>query len=253
MADLFEISKFLDDLLDISHFIDDSQNGLQVESPRHKINKIAVAVDSGLSIIDQAIKLKAQLLIVHHGFFWNKPQNISGMLAKKVTKLIQNGCSLYAAHLPLDSHIKYGNAAELANFLKLTQVKEFCEYRGKSVGVSARCKHPQSLQKIIDECKKIPSSIEPLVLPFGRKDITNIGIVTGSGSFALQECADRGLDLLISGESKQEVYHLAKELKINAIFAGHYATETFGVKALAKVLEKKFQIKSIFIDEPTGI
>lgn len=253
MASALEISDYLDSLLQISQFKDDSQNGLQVDAASKKVSTVAVAVDSGLSIIEKAIKLKAQILIVHHGMFWNSPFSLRGIEGEKVRKLIENGCSLYGAHLPLDSHLKFGNAALLAKFLGLSDIEPFFEYHGKSIGVRTSSKQPLKLQDIVEKCKKMSGAIEPLVLPFGRKDIKNIGIVTGSGSVALEECKKLGLDLLVSGESKQSAYHLAKELQINAVFAGHYATETFGVIALGKELERKFKLKSIFIDEPTGI
>lgn len=253
MSNLEEITNYLDQLLDVSEFRDECQNGLQVESPKIKVRKVALAVDSGLSVIEQAVKSKAQLLIVHHGIFWGQPCNIRGILSKKINLLLTNGCSLYASHLPLDSHLKYGNAARLAHFLKLKDIKPFCHYRGMPIGVKARVRKPQTLATILSDCAKIPSAISPVVLPFGKKDITNIGIVTGSGSMALQSCADEDLDLLISGEAKQEAYHNARELKVNAIFAGHYATETFGVKAVGELLQDKFGVKTTFIDQPTGI
>jgi dinuclear metal center YbgI/SA1388 family protein len=253
MANAAEISQFLDELLNTPLFRDDSQNGLQVESKPVKIKRVAVAVDSGLSIINKAIKLKCQLLIVHHGIFWNKPYLLNGILGKKIRLLLESGCSLYASHLPLDSHLKYGNAAQLAKFLEIGELKPFCLYHSNYVGVKGVSKKLTSLRELSERSKKLTGSIEPIVLPFGKKDIKNIGIVTGSGSFALEDCANEGLDVLISGEAKQSVYHTAKELGINAIFAGHYATETFGVIELGKVLEKKFKVKSLLIDEPTQI
>ncbi len=253
MANLKDISDYLDKILDSQSFIDESQNGLQVESNSGEISKIAFAVDSGLSIIEKCIKLKCKLLVVHHGLFWNKPYLLNGILAKKIRLLMENGCSVYASHLPLDGSLKYGNAALVAKYLKLIDIKPFCLYKSNFIGIKASSSKPLEISQIVEKCKLMRGSIQPIVLPFGKKDIKKIGIVTGSGSMAIEDCANEGLDLLISGEAKQSAFHHAKELCINAIFAGHYATETFGVLGLAKELERKFKIKSFFIDEATGI
>ena len=253
MANLFDITRHLDKLLKTGEFVDQSQNGLQVESKRKSVTKVSVAVDCGLSIIEEAVKQKSHLLIVHHGLFWNKPLYVVDAMSKKLSLLLQNGCSVYASHLPLDSNLKVGNAAQLARFLKLKKIESFCNYHSNFVGVKAQCQKPLALKQIVDHCKKIPYSIEPILLPFGKKEIKNIGIVTGSGSFALQECAGENLDLLVSGEAKQEAFHLAKELKMNAVFAGHYATETFGVLALAEEIKQRFNVRINFINQPTGI
>jgi dinuclear metal center YbgI/SA1388 family protein len=192
---------------------------------------------------------------VHHGVFWGKVEPIVGPWAKKVALCLSNGLSLYAAHLPLDGHPIYGNAAQIASsILNATDVQPDFSYHGNPVGVRARLPKSTQLQKIAEQlgsCDGVTNS--PLVLPFGKSEIETVGIVTGSGSFAIADTVRNGLDLLISGEPKQEAYHTARELSCSAIFMGHYASETFGVRALQRVLESRFGVQSVWISEPTGI
>lgn len=253
MAQLNSIISCLDSLLTPSQFADSAFNGLQVDGGESDIRLVAYAVDAGLSVIESAVKAEADLLIVHHGLMWGAQQAVVGPYGKKVELLIRHRCSLYASHLPLDAHREVGNGFELARFIGLENLEPFCQYKGQMIGAKGMVPRGQPLERFVELARSIPGAPNPVVLPFGKKEIQRVGIVTGSGSFALQSAAEDGLDLLLSGEAKQEAYHLAKELKINAIFAGHYATETFGVSALARRLQKDFDVKTIFIDEPTGI
>ncbi len=253
MASLNAVVSYLDSLLQTQAYSgDSSQNGLQVEALHQEIRKIAFAVDSGLSIIEEAVRLEADLLIVHHGLFWKTPITITGILSKKIDLLLGADCSLYCSHLPLDGHLEVGNAAELARLFELEEITQFCEYDRMYCGAKGLFKKPRTLEYFQKKCSLFTNK-SPLVLPFGKNEISRVGIVTGSGAFALDTCVKERLDCLISGEPKQAAYHHAKELHMNALFAGHYATETFGVKALAKRLMKDFDITTHFIDEDTGI
>ncbi|MBX7138594.1 MAG: Nif3-like dinuclear metal center hexameric protein [Oligoflexia bacterium] len=253
MAQLNSIVAYLDNLLRNSEFQDDSLNGLQVESPRSDIRKVALAVDAGLSVIEDAIAQDANLLIVHHGLLWGKEQPISGIFGRKIELLLRSRCSLYASHLPLDAHPEVGNGFELGRFFGVQELRPFFEYKGSPVGACGRMARPTDLDHFLTKSSEMIGAINPLVLPFGHNTIETVGIVTGSGGMALDACAAQRFDLFISGESKQEVYHKAKEQKINALFAGHYATETFGVAALGRRLAQDFDVETVFIDEPTGI
>lgn len=252
MAELSEIVTFLTELLHPAEFTDSAFNGLQLEGCS-KITRVAVAVDSGESIIDQAISSGAQLLIVHHGLLWGSEMPLVGSYGRKVRKLIQAGCSLYGSHLPLDGHPEAGNNALLAQHFGLSPTGMFCGIGGKLIGVKARTPQPQPAEYFAQKAQALPGFGPYLWLPFGPSLIENVGIVSGSGSSAIEEAASLGLDLLISGEPKQHVYHQCKELNLNALFAGHYATETLGVLELGRRLEERFGITKIFIDEPTGI
>ncbi|MBN8549146.1 MAG: Nif3-like dinuclear metal center hexameric protein [Deltaproteobacteria bacterium] len=252
MVKLSAITGYLNNLLSPQLFKDVAMNGLQVEGGSGEVSKVAVAVDSGLSIIEKAAACGAKLLLVHHGLFWGSPLPITGTLGRKVEILQKAGCSLYASHLPLDAHLQVGNGAELGRFLGLSNLEGFCEYSGSLIGARGECEG-RSLDSFVAQAKSLIGGKEPLVLPFGNSTIRTVGIVTGSGAFGVKAAAEAGLDLYFSGEPKHEVYHLTKELRINAIFAGHYATETFGVRALARCLEKEFNLQTVFIDETSGI
>jgi dinuclear metal center YbgI/SA1388 family protein len=254
MSNLTSLVHFLDTLLKPAVFRDSALNGLQVESSKQNILKVATAVDAGLSVIEKAIQFGAHLLIVHHGLFWGGSYPITGALAKKIELLLSKGCSLYAAHLPLDAHLEVGNNAELARYMNLDQVTPYFEHDGQPIGVRASATPPRKRDDFIERGKAMLGALsQPLLLPFGKELINTVGIVTGSGSSAISACAEAGIDLLITGEAKQSAYHEAKERKQNVLFLGHYATETFGVRALGTLLKKRFEVEEIFIDEPTGI
>lgn len=254
MANFNEIITFLDATLHEKPSADSSINGLQIDAATQNIKRVGYAVDSGLSIIQQAIAKKVDLLIAHHGVFWHgSTYPIVGAFGEKVRLLIDNHCSLYASHLPLDGHPTLGNGAQIADFLSLKNKKPYMLYKDLFVGAQGQFKKPVSISEICEKLAALPGANTPLVLPFGKQKILSVAIVTGSGSFAVEQCAKDGIDLLISGEPKQQAYHEAKELGLSVIFAGHYATETVGVKAVAELVAKKFKINSVFIHEPTGI
>lgn len=251
---LSEIATFLDELLKVRDFHDTAINGLQIESPVAAISKVAFAVDAGLSVVREAVERGAQLLVVHHGVFWGNSAPITGAFAKKVTLCMTGGVSLYASHLPLDAHIPLGNAAQLAQYLGATDVTPCFAYRGQKIGVSAKLPSPTSLEDLsshLSRCEGVTSP--PLILPFGARTVSKVGIATGSASSCIAETVALGLDLLITGEPKQECYHTAKDLGCSLICMGHYASETFGVRALERVLGERFGVETTFIDEPTGI
>lgn len=254
MVQLHTLTQYMDALLEPSKYQDYGLNGLQVDSGTAEVKTVAYAVDSGLSIIEKAIKAEAQLLIVHHGLLWGEPNlPVTGTYGKKVSQLIRAGTSLYASHLPLDGNLEVGNAAELLRLLKFGAIEPFSRHKGATIGAKGRIQKPIPLDEIVQTLTTLHNGYAPFVLPFGKKNISTVGIATGSGGSALFECSELGIDLLISGEEKQQNYHEAKELGISAVFAGHYATETHGVRALANRLATQFGVKAIFIDEPTGI
>ena len=253
MAQLTSLVQYLDSLLETNRYADASLNGLQVESTKQTIETVAFAVDAGLSVIESAIEQEASMLIVHHGIFWGKERAITGPLRDKIEKLLSSGCSLYTSHIPLDANVEVGNNYELGRFLGLDNLSPFFEYDGEFIGCSGVLEKPASLNYFIERLAKLEGAIEPVILPFGKDEVKTVGILTGSGSIALEEILKQNLDLLVSGEPKHESYHTAKELGVNAIFAGHYATETIGPKALMKKMGEDFDIKTIFIHEGTGI
>ncbi len=251
MAQLASIVTSLDRLLQPESYNEAALNGLQIDSGLSDLRKVGFAVDSGLSVIDEAIASQCGLLVVHHGLYWGKQYPITGVHGEKVRALIKGRCSLYASHLPLDGNPEVGNAFELGRFLGIDELKPFCLIHGGYVG--AKGVKPCGVESILERSASLIGGIKPLTLLFGPSKIKSIGIVTGSGSSAITLAHEEGLDLLVSGEPKQEAYHLAKELKMNVVFLGHYATETFGVRALAYRVKSGFDVETIFIDQPTGI
>ncbi len=247
--------EFLNNELNTPQFRDVAYNGLQIESGNSEVSSIAFAVDAGYSVMEEALTRRCQLLVVHHGILWGKAEPIVGPWARKLHLCLSKGLSLYAAHLPLDGHTALGNAAVIAReLLDADEIASAFEYQGAGIGVSARLKQPMDLQAVVEKLKQCPGAqARPLVLPFGKASISRIGIATGSATFMIPEASRMGLDLFITGEPKQEAYHVAKELGVSVVCMGHYASETFGVRALQRVLTERFGVKTEWIDEPTGI
>lgn len=251
---LYEITAYLDRELEISRYNDHGYNGLQVESTSTSVQKIACAVDAGLSVAERAVESGCQLLVVHHGILWGQSEPFVGPLARKLHLLLSRGLSLYAAHLPLDGHLRYGNATLLASEIGACNVSPCFEYKGATIGVQAEFQSPVPLDDVIARVSSFEGVLcPPVVLPFGKRIIQRIGIATGSATGFIRECALRGLDLLITGEPKQEAYHTAREYQCSVLCIGHYASETFGVRALERVLAERFRVETTWISEPTGI
>jgi dinuclear metal center YbgI/SA1388 family protein len=234
----------------------------------HSVKKISFAVDAGLAVIQEAIHNDSQLLIVHHGLLWgaSKQNNeltasigaIKDALAHKLSLLLQAGCSLYASHLPLDSHIIHGNAACMAKALasigfRYERLLPSFEYKGKTIGVTYELNNPVPIKDLQNGLCEITSQNAVTLLPFGNQIVKKIGIATGAASFALGQAKKLNCEVFITGEPKQDAFHTAHELGINVLFAGHYRTETFGVKSLSELLKNQFSIETAFIDCPTGI
>lgn len=252
-ASLSSLITFLDHLVPPASHIDSSLNGLQIESPCAEISRVAFAVDSGEMVIEQSVREGAQLLVVHHGILWGALERVTGPLARKFKLLINGGCSLYASHLPLDGSMTVGNGAQLATILGFESIEPAFSYKGNTIGVVAALQAPATIDAIIERARALKGFTQPYIVRAGGTTVSRAAIVTGSGAFALDEAKKLGVDLFISGEPKQEVFHHAHELKINALFLGHYATETVGVLALQREIERQFGISTTFIDIPTGI
>lgn len=251
---LSEIVTFLDTELQLSAYSDVALNGLQIESGQAEISKIAFAVDAGLSVIEQAVSEGAQLLVVHHGVFWGKVEPVRGAWARKLQACLTRGLSLYAAHLPLDGHPQHGNAAQVASLLGATAITPAFPLKGAPIGVTARLEKPTLVDHLCETLGRCEGALTPpLTLPFGKREISTIGVATGSATSLIPEAAALGLDLFITGEPKQEAYHTAKELGCSVVCMGHYASETFGVRALERVLASRFRVQTAWISEPTGI
>jgi dinuclear metal center YbgI/SA1388 family protein len=252
MAGLKKIKEFLDRELEIDSIEDRSNNGMQVEG-KSEVKKIAFSVDACADVFEKAISLGADMIIVHHGISWNDSlKHITDMNYRRVKTLIKNDVSLFAYHLPLDKHATLGNNMQLAKVFKLDSIEGFGDYHGVMIGAKgmlASGMAREEFMKMIDEKLDTKCSI----LPFGPEKIRSVGIVSGGGGSLLVEAIAEELDCLLIGEGTHELYHEAKEGKMNVIIAGHYETETLGVNALMPLLAEKFGVETVFIDMPVRI
>ena len=247
---LNRLTRYLNGYLSVPDIYDDSLNGLQIEGS-YRISKAAFAVDACQASFRATARAGAEILIVHHGLFWGKPEPITGILKKRIATLFENGISLYAVHLPLDCHPEVGNNVQLAGLFDLAVRGKFAGYKGIEIGVLAEPPEPLDRAKLLQMIERKLNTPADL-LPFGPGLIQRIGIVSGGGDFAVAEAGQCGCDTLITGETSHQVYHVAEERKINVIFAGHYATETVGLKALAAHISNRFSIECRFLAAPTG-
>lgn len=232
--------------------IDDSLNGIQIGRSRSPIGKVAFAVDACAESIRRAKEAGADLLFVHHGLFWGKPESIQGCLLDRIRLLLSSDMALYACHLPLDMHPEVGNNAVLANLLSLGDRKPFGMYHGIPIGVSGHLEKPLSMDEILELI--LPDKTQPraVIMP-GKDAISTVAIVSGGAPFEAFQAIGQGIDLYITGEPSHSIYHQILESKLNFVAAGHYATEVWGVRAVAERLAKEKGIDTIFIDIPTGL
>lgn len=252
MENLKNIVSFLDEFLDIKNIKDDSWNGLQWEG-KQNVKKIMCAVDAGTKVFEKAAEEKADLVIVHHGHYWkNLNPSFQGPNKKRLDILYKNSISLYAAHLPLDMHTQIGNNVMLLKIIGAKRSKPFFPYEGKSISFCGVFPKKISVDEIV---KKLDKSLDTQcrVLRFGPEIVRTVAVLSGGGGYAaFNEALKENVDLYITGDTI-EVFHLARDCGINVVFGGHHATETPGVKELAKVLEKKFDVEAKFVDIPTGL
>ncbi|MDD5309216.1 MAG: Nif3-like dinuclear metal center hexameric protein [Deltaproteobacteria bacterium] len=244
-----DIVSALDEWLDIHGIEDSSANGLQVEGPS-EVCRIALATDAAMAVYRRAAELRCGFLLVHHGLIWGGLDAISGRIYEHVRFLIENEMALYAAHLPLDVHPELGNNTRLASLAGLTDTRPFWEHRGAATGVAGFLPEPLTIEALaVTFQDRIGGS--PELLPFGREKIRSVGIVSGGGGKAIEEAIRLGLDCFVTGEPTHSHHHLALEAGINAIYLGHYHSETAGVRAVGERLEERFGVETVFIDMPT--
>jgi len=250
-APLADIAAFLDEYLDIDVVPDASLNGLQVEAAA-KVERVAVAVDAAAETIALAASADCQLMIVHHGLFWGEQEPLSGRLGRRVGQCYGSGVSIYAAHLPLDLHPEVGNNALLARALQAEPEARFGEYHGVKIGTLARLPEPLPLATLAGRLAAAGCD-DQVMWAFGADAVSRIALITGSGCSVLDEAIALGADCFITGELRHSAYHDAREAGLNCIFAGHYATETFGVRAVGDLVAARFGVDVHWIDLPTGI
>ena len=228
---------------------DGASNGLQVENSG-AVAKIAATVDASLATVKLAIAVRADLLIVHHGLFWSPSQPWTGKRYELLRLLLDNNMAVYSSHLPLDAHPRLGNNAQLCAALGLKNLKPFFETHGQTIGFQARTKISRA--ELAAKLERATGA-KPKIIPGGKDICERIGVVTGGAGGDLKIAAVEGVDTFITGEGPHWTFALAEELGLNVFYGGHYATETFGVKALAAELARKFRLPWEFLDHPTGL
>jgi dinuclear metal center YbgI/SA1388 family protein len=251
MANLAEIQRFLDRYLKIDSIQDypGAFNGLQVENSG-RVTRVAAAVDAGEPVLRKTLEIGADLLLVHHGLFWGRKAPVTGVLYRKLSTILGGNLAVYSAHLPLDLHPVVGNGVLLGNALGLSKGKPFLEAYGSPVGMVYDAPMTRAaLQKRLEKAVEGPVHL----CPGGKERIRKIAVVTGGAGGEVEKVAAAGVDTLVTGEGPHHSYVLAEELGVNVFYAGHYATETFGVKALAQLVSKRFRIPRSFVDHPTGL
>ncbi len=225
-------------------------NGLQFENDG-RVTRIAAAVDASIATVKMAVNARADLLIVHHGIFWNGRQPWTGKNRELIGLLVENNLAVYSCHLPLDSHPRLGNNAQLCALLGLKKkLKPFWPFRGANLGFQAEMSISRN-----DLARRLQRATEApvLIVPGGPQMCRRIGVVSGEAGDGVKQAAEAGVDTFITGEGPHWTHGLAEELGVNILYGGHYATETFGVKALAAVLSKKFKLPWTFLHHPSGL
>ena len=253
MARLTSIITALDERLRPDDFQDLGPNGLQVPGAG-EIAKVVTGVSAQRALIERAVAERAQLVLVHHGLFWDfLPTELTPVLAERLRPLFKHDIALAGYHLPLDAHPEVGNNAILAERLGCERHEPFGRYRGTPIGRAGTfAGEGIPAADLFERVREVTARV-PTVFDAGPERVRRIGIVSGSGADALPEAIALGLDAVLTGEPREHVMADAREAGIHFIAAGHYATETFGVRALGDWLAERFGIEHVWVDIPNPV
>ena len=234
---------------------DPSRNGIQIanSAPDAKqITKVAFAVDACEATANRAAQAGAQVLFVHHGLFWGGCQTITGIHYRRIKAFLEHDLALYASHIPLDANAEVGNNFGLAARIGLQDVRPFGTWRGMQLGAIGTLPAPVAIDEL--ERKLFPNGERAAhVLPFGKKEIRTVAIISGGAGEDFEQAVAAGADAYITGEVGHEAFHPIEESGINVIAGGHYQTETVGVNLVRAKLEKDCDLETVFIDLPTRL
>ena len=246
------VAGFLNAELRVKQIRDASLNGLQVRSRNSgRIGRVGFAVDACITTFEQAKRLDVDLLVVHHGIKW-RPQKDRDLENSRAAYLKKNELALYAAHLPLDLHVKYGNNMQLSRLLDLRDLRKFGRYHGIKIGYAGTLGKAAGLDALARTLnRKLKTACR--VYAFGKERVRSLGIVSGGGGSMLKEAVRERLDCFLVGEIDLAVYNAARECGMSLIVAGHYATETTGVRALMRLVGDVFGIETVFVDDPKSL
>ena len=248
-----QLIEILDSFLEAGIVEDYCPNGLQVEGNRD-IRKIVAGVSASRKLFEMAMAENADAVLVHHGLLWHgsRAPRITGVFRQRLAMLFESGMSLIAYHLPLDRHMKVGNAAVMAQKLGLEKLEAFGRHRGVDIGVRGCFQQPRKMDGVLEEIEGLCGR-KPLCFGPREREITSVGIITGAAQREYFQAVEAGLDVYITGEVSEWVFQQAPEEGVPFIAAGHYATEKFGIQALGRWLEEEQGLEVRFIDLPNPI
>jgi dinuclear metal center YbgI/SA1388 family protein len=248
-----EIVAFCDELLDVAEFDDYCPNGLQVPGAE-LVERVVSGVSANLELLQAAADARAELVLVHHGVFWDAGSRaLSAAQAERLRVLLGGQVSLCGYHLPLDAHPEVGNNALLCEGLGLDKGERFAEVKGSPIGfVGHVAGGPLSPTELAGRVRDLTGR-EPLVFDEGPAEIRSVGIVSGGGASSLEQAVELNLDAMVTGEPSEPARATARESGIHFIAAGHHATETFGVSRLGELIGDRFGVEYRFIEVPNPV
>jgi dinuclear metal center YbgI/SA1388 family protein len=252
MAHLKDVISYLDDLLEAPDFPDYGPNGLQVPGPK-EVTIVATGVSAHLDLVTQAAEAGAQLVIAHHGLFWDfHPRSLSPQMKRRLSVLFDADISLAGYHLPLDAHPEVGNNALICAALGLERAEPFAEHKGRAIGFVGRSAEGIPFAELRGRCAEAFGQ-EPFVFENGPELVHSVGIVSGGADSSFGEAIERELDAFLTGEVAEHVMAEAREGGVHYIGAGHYATERLGIRRLGELVAERFRVEHRFVDIPNPI
>ncbi|HYN90593.1 MAG TPA: Nif3-like dinuclear metal center hexameric protein [Thermoleophilaceae bacterium] len=252
MAQLNEVISFLDELLEAQDFPDYGPNGLQVPGAE-EVELVVTGVSAHRELFERAAEAGAQLVIAHHGLFWDfHPRSLSPTMRERLRVLFDNDISLAGYHLPLDAHPEVGNNALICAALGLERGEPFGRHRGRSVGFVGRSREGVPFEELKRRCEAAFGQ-QPFVWESGPELVRSVGVVSGAAASSFGEAIALGLDAFLTGEPSEHVMADAQESGTHFIAGGHYATETFGVRRLGELVAERFGVEHRFIAAPNPI
>jgi len=253
VANRDEIVSFLDELLDARGFPDYGPNGLQVPGAA-EVELVVTGVSAHLELFERAAEAGAQMALCHHGIVWgSRPQAITVPMRRRLETLFAADMSLAAYHLPLDAHPKVGNNALICAALGLEPAERIGHHEGRAIGFVGRSRAGIPIAELRDRCREAFGGREPLLQGAGPEVVHSVGVLSGGGASYLAEAAALGLDAFLTGEPAEHSMADAREAGLHFLAAGHYATETFGIRRLGELLAERFGIEQRFVEVPNPV
>jgi dinuclear metal center YbgI/SA1388 family protein len=252
VASRHAVIAYLDELLDPASFHDYGPNGLQVPGAS-EVSLVATGVSAHRELFEAAAEAGAGLVLCHHGILWDsQPRAITPALKGRLQALFRSDMSLAAYHLPLDAHPEVGNNALICRELGLERAGSFGAHKGRDIGWVGRSEAGIPLAELLERCRRVFGQ-EPFAWDSGPELVRSVGILSGGGASSFGEAIALGLDAFLTGEPAEPAMADARESGVHFIAAGHYATETFGVRRLGELLEREFGVEHRFMEVPNPI